>query len=76
MTRAGQSPEEVYILHLINWGLLGVFTIEQLLKLCVLGPVYWNQKWNLFDAVVVLLALIGQVWMAWVMMTQTPSFLL
>ena len=43
----------------LNYIFAGVFTIEAMIKIVALGKVYFKDKWNIFDFVVVVATLIG-----------------
>ena len=50
----GQIEDSIIIMEYINYGFASIFTIEAILKLLGLGPrKYFDEKWNIFDFVVV-----------------------
>lgn len=55
-----QSQETEYILFLINFVFIVLFTGECILKLIALRYHYFSIGWNVFDFVVVILSIIGK----------------
>jgi Ion transport protein len=41
---------------MINYVFLALFTLEMATKLIALGPIYFNDRWNIFDLLVILLS--------------------
>ncbi|KAA0146687.1 hypothetical protein FNF31_07728 [Cafeteria roenbergensis] len=53
----GQSPAWAAALETADWVFLGIFTAEACLKLLGLGPaVYFKDRWNAFDAAVLVVS--------------------
>ena len=46
-------------MRIINYIFIGAFTIEALIKILVMSKKYFEDNWNIFDFVVILLSLIG-----------------
>jgi len=66
---AGQSAEVAAIVNWLNYGFIGVFTLEMFIRLIALGPSgYLYEKWNRFDFVVVFLTY------AFIAIAATTSF--
>lgn len=55
----GSDPQYLDILEIANIVLLGVFTIELILKWCVYCNNFFREFWNYFDFVVVLGSIIS-----------------
>ena len=55
----GQTKEWTFLLDNLNLSFIVIFTAEMLLKMFALRHHYFQEPWNLFDFVVVLLSLAG-----------------
>ncbi|XP_042327829.1 sodium channel protein type 5 subunit alpha-like [Sceloporus undulatus] len=56
-----QSPEKTYVLSKINILFIILFTAECVLKLVALRYYYFTNGWNIFDLVVVIMSIVGNV---------------
>ena len=53
---AGESPQVANAVELANYAFLALFTLEAVIKVVALGPIYFKERWNLFDFFVILLS--------------------
>ncbi|XP_025030329.1 sodium channel protein type 5 subunit alpha-like [Python bivittatus] len=56
-----QSPEKTYVLNKINILFITLFTTECAMKLVALRHYYFINGWNIFDLVVVIMSIVGNV---------------
>ncbi|XP_070583159.1 sodium channel protein type 5 subunit alpha-like [Erythrolamprus reginae] len=56
-----QSPEKLYVLNKINILFITLFTTECAMKLLALRHYYFINGWNIFDLVVVIMSIVGNV---------------
>ncbi|XP_015688000.1 sodium channel protein type 5 subunit alpha-like [Protobothrops mucrosquamatus] len=56
-----QSQEKIYVLNKINILFITLFTTECVLKLVALRHYYFINGWNIFDLVVVIMSIVGNV---------------
>uniref|UniRef100_A0ABM5GMQ8 Sodium channel protein n=1 Tax=Pogona vitticeps TaxID=103695 RepID=A0ABM5GMQ8_9SAUR len=56
-----QSPEKTSVLNKINILFITLFTIECVLKMVALRYYYFTNGWNVFDLVVVIMSIVGNV---------------
>lgn len=56
-----QSPQMEYILNNINLAFIIVFTTECLIKIVALRCYFFTVGWNIFDFVVVILSIVGEL---------------
>lgn len=49
----GQDQETANAVKLVNYVFLGIFTLEAIFKLIIMGKPYFNNSWNTFDFTVV-----------------------
>lgn len=56
-----QSPQMEYILNNINLAFIIVFTAECLIKIVALRCYFFTVGWNIFDFVVVILSIVGEL---------------
>ncbi|KAK9396061.1 sodium channel protein type 5 subunit alpha-like [Crotalus adamanteus] len=56
-----QSQEKIYVLNKINILFITLFTTECVMKLVALRHYYFINGWNIFDLVVVIMSIVGNV---------------
>lgn len=60
---ADQSEKQTYILRVINYVFIVIFSGECLLKMIGLRHYFFMNGWNIFDLVVVILSIAGMYWL-------------
>lgn len=57
----GQNDMWVFALENLNMGFICIFTTESVLKIFALRQHYFTEPWNIFDFVVVILSILGNL---------------
>ena len=61
LDRYGQSEMWSFALDNLNMGFIVIFTSESILKIFALRQYYFKEPWNVFDFVVVILSILGEL---------------